>query len=62
MIGFNPSKVDEIHHYCKAKINKVLAKLGSGALVPAFDETKTIVSDEFCKMSNNKTISTYKLN
>jgi len=28
-------------------------KLGSDALASPFDEAKAIVSDEFCKMSNN---------
>ncbi|MEA1953069.1 MAG: Eco57I restriction-modification methylase domain-containing protein [Campylobacterota bacterium] len=34
-------------------LNRHLAKLGSGALAPPFDEAKAIVSDEFCKNSNN---------
>jgi len=36
----------------EAKIAEV-AKLGSDALASPFDEAKAIVSDEFCKMSNN---------
>jgi len=33
-------------------VNRVLAKLGSAALAPAFDEAEAIVSDKFCKISN----------
>ena len=30
---------------------KTLAKLGTGALAPAFSEAEAITSDEFCKKS-----------
>jgi len=38
----------------KEEGNRVLAKLGSDALASPFDEAKTIVSDEFRKMSNKE--------
>ena len=40
--------------------NKLLTKLGTGALAPAFGEAKA-TSDEFCKMSNKLRISMVKI-
>jgi hypothetical protein len=36
----------------RQKVNKILAKLGTGALAPLFCEAKAITSDEFCKKSH----------
>jgi hypothetical protein len=41
-----------IYYIIRVIYNRVLAKLGSGALAPPICEAKAITSNEFCKNSN----------